>query len=156
MACMLFWSLLLYGVFHRYVVGVGTVTDTSMVPTLVEGNYFLINKYVYHLSRPRLGDIVVFRPHPQAEERYVKRVIGSEGQMLTIRSGQVYIDGERLSEPYAIGQTYPDLGPIRIQPGRYFVMGDNRLKSEDSRHFGSVLLQDIDGSIRPGHLFDFF
>ena len=154
-ACILFWSILMYFFFRQYVVSVGIVTDRSMLPTLQQEGYFLINKYIYHVSRPHRGDIVVLRQYHYAPDYYVKRVIGLSGEMLRITGGSVYINGQRLVEPYAVGKTFPDVGPLVIEKDTYFVMGDNRSDSQDSRHFGAVPLKNIDGKIKPGELFPF-
>lgn len=156
LAFILFWSLLLYFFCQRYVVSLGVVTDKSMLPTLPEGSYFLVNKYIYHVARPRRGDIVVIRGAAHESEEYVKRVIGLAGETLLIRAGAVYINGHRLIEPYAVGATFPDLGPLRLSKGMCFVMGDNRLRSEDSRAFGPVALRNLEGKISPGELFPFW
>ena len=155
LACILFWSILSFFFCQRYVVSVGVMTERSMLPTLVEGNYFLINTYIYHVARPKRGDIVVLRRGASFSEQYVKRVIGLAGEALLIRSGNVYINGHRLSEPYAAGNTFPDVGPYILPKDAYFVMGDNREESEDSRYFGAVALRDIEGQIKPGELFPF-
>ena len=76
MACMLFWSVLLYFAFQRYVIILGVISDRSMLPTLAEGQYFLVNKYIYHLSHPKRGDIIVLHWWVSPAEEYVKRVIG--------------------------------------------------------------------------------
>ena len=156
MACVLFWSILSYSFCQRYVISIGIVRETSMAPTLSDGDYFLVNKYLYHMIPPRRGDIVVLRRGAAEPSQYVKRVIGLGGETLLIRGGVVSIDGRRLDEPYAHGGTFPDLGPYWLQPERYFVMGDNRTDSHDSRHFGSVARRDIDGGIAPGKLFKFW
>lgn len=155
LAFILFWSILMYLFFQRYVVSAGIVTDTSMLQTLPEGGYYLVNKYIYHFARPERGDIVVLRRDRYASEQFVKRVIGLPGETLLIRSGDVYINGHRLTEPYAMGGTYPDLGPSPIEKDAYFVLGDNRSVSEDSRHYGAVPLHNIEGKIRPDRLFPF-
>ena len=156
MACILFWSILMYLFFAHYVVGLGIVTDRSMLPTVSDGDYYLVNKYIYHVTRPRRGDVVALHPDPLTEETYVKRVIGLSGETLRLHEGGVYIDGRLLEESYASGLTFPDLGPQRIEARSYFVMGDNRLKSFDSRAFGTVPLERIKGKIRPGKLFAFW
>ena len=156
MACLLFWSILLTFFFLQNVISVGIVTDRSMLPLLSDGEYVLINRYMYHFAHPRRGDIIVLHRRVIDPERYVKRVIGLEGEMLFIRSGSVYINGHRLEEPYVMGKTFPNLGPIWLHQGQYFVMGDNRIESLDSRYFGLVTLHDIEGRITPGELFSFF
>ena len=155
LAFLLFWSLLLYFFCQRYVVTMGIVTDRSMLPALAPGNYVLVNKYIYHVSRPKRGDIAVIRPRVQGSEEYVKRVIGLPGETVLIRSGHVYIDGRRLVEPYVLSPTLPDAGPYRLGKEQYFVLGDNRPESDDSRFFGPVELKDLEGKISPRELFRF-
>ena len=155
MALLLFWSVLLYIVFERYVVGLGVVVERSMLPTMTEGNYFFINKYIYRLHPPRRGDIVVLRHGELQEETYVKRIIGLEGDTVRMTRGQVYLNGHPLSEPYVLKQPYPDFGPHLVAPKTCFVMGDNRAESEDSRKFGDVPLDELQGRISPGTLFSF-
>lgn len=152
----LFGSLALTVAVQHVVIGVGIVTDKSMLPTLHAGEYFLINKYRYRVSRPRRGDIVVLRPRRYESEEYVKRVIALPGETLQFMGGRVYLNGAPLHEPYAVGQTWPDLGPLRIAPDTYYVLGDNRLNSEDSRRFGAVPRRNLAGKIKPGEWFPFW
>ncbi len=155
LAFLLSWSILMYFFIKAYVVSLGVVVDISMVPTLPEGGYYLVNKYIYHFTLPERGEIVVLRANADAPQEYVKRVIALAGETITIKSGRVYIDGRRLVEPYAVGPTFPDFGPYRIENDAYFVLGDNRRVSEDSRHFGPVPLKNIKGKIKPNELFPF-
>jgi signal peptidase I len=109
----------------------------------------------YELGSPRRGDIVVFNTPPAARTAcseggvYVKRLIGLPGETWREIDGRVYIDGKKLNEPY-IEETRRDsstLGPIRIPPGRYFMMGDNRNGSCDSRKWGTVPRGDLIGKV---------
>lgn len=153
LALILFWSVLTALFVYHFIVTTGIVTDRSMLPTLRSGDTFLVNKYIYLLTRPQRDDIVVLKPSPQSNDRYVKRVIAVEGETLHIHNGRVSINGKQLSEPYAAGYTSPDFGPYLLPAGTYFVMGDNRLNSLDSRHFGPVRRSRIEGKIKPGELF---
>ena len=153
LAYILFWSILLYFFFSRFVVGVGIVTDRSMYPTLHEGDYFLINKYLYRIRQPTRGEIVVLHPRAYDTDEYVKRVIALAGETLEIREGAVFINGDRLREPYAAGRTGPNLGPLIIRSDHCFVMGDNREDSFDSRRFGAVPRSNLQGKIKPGEWF---
>ena len=155
LAFILFWSILMYFFFSHYVISIGIVRETSMVPTLPEGGTYLVNKYVYYFTRPQREDIVVLRRDAHTSE-LVKRVIGLEGETVVVRGGHVYINGRRLEEPYALGDTYPDFGPHGIEKDTYFILGDNREESEDSRHFGPVPFRNIEGKIKPGMLFPFY
>ena len=74
-------------------------------------------------------------------------MVGLPGETLELRNGDVYINGEKLHEPFIQSKTYPNLGPIQLSEKGYFVMGDNRLESSDSRHFGEVLRENIKGRI---------
>ncbi len=134
----------------RYIADIAHVSSISMFPTLAQGNYFLVNKYIYHLHPPRRGDIIVFFP-PRFQPgpyRYVRRIIGLPNETLAIVNGRITINGIPLNEPYATGDSGPNYGPITVPENTYFVMGDNRMESEDSRTFGVVPLQRIDGKIQ--------
>jgi signal peptidase I len=155
LAFILFWSILMSYFTQGYVVTSGILIDRSMQPTLVKEGYYLINKYIYYFVNPERGDIVVFRRPPVASMGYVKRIVGLPGETLLIKSGEVYIDGRRLEEPYANGKTHPDLAPHSIAEGTYYVLGDNRWVREDSREFGPVPLKKIEGKIAPDKLFSF-
>ncbi|MBI3323247.1 MAG: signal peptidase I [Candidatus Omnitrophica bacterium] len=152
-ALILFGSVAMFFALQRYVIGAGIVTDVSMLPTLREGSYFLINKYIYHTRPPRRGEIVVFRKSPLETEYYVKRVVALEGEEVSLRAGRVRVNGRPLEEPYAHGPTYPDTDRLVIPKGSCFLLGDNRTDSEDSRHFGCVALERIEGKLTPDRLF---
>lgn len=146
-----------------YVVHPMTVPTPSMEPTILVGDRLLIDKFTYrnylskHLpltpaTRPERGDIVVFKFPEQPEILYVKRAIGLPGETLEFRNQTVYINGQPLEEDYAVYKStqsdngsfnhYPSnmrrdhYGPVSIPEGHYFMMGDNRDDSADSRYFG--------------------
>ena len=105
-----------------------------MYPTLEGGQYILINK----LGHPEQGDVIVFHsPTPRNPTRnFVKRVIGLPGHMVEIRRGDVYIDGVPLDEPHIKAQDNSNMEPMQLGEKEYFVLGDNRRASLDSRRFG--------------------
>jgi signal peptidase I len=155
MAFILFWSILIGYFVQGYVVNLGLVIDKSMHPTLTKEGYYLVNKYIYQFANPERGDIVVFKRTPDAAMLDAKRVIGLPGETVLIKSGDVYIDGHRLEEAYAVGKTHPDLGPHSVAEGTYYVLGDSRWVREDSREFGPLPLKKIEGKIAPDTLFPF-
>ncbi len=115
---------------------VSTVGD-SMRPVLKNGDVVLVNRIVYNASRPKRGDIIVFKPKGNENSHYyVKRVIGLPGETVEIIENHVYINGEKLSEDYET-TGISDVGVLteemRLAPDEYFVLGDDRENSEDSR-----------------------
>ncbi len=135
---------ILFGVFVAQPV---VVEGTSMLPQLHDGERLLVNKLIYykfqsvswgHIER---GDIVVFWYPDDPDKSYVKRVIGLPGETVEIRSGRVYIDGQELSESYLDtehNKSLPTIPSQKVKPHHYFVMGDNRDNSSDSRYWGLV------------------
>ena len=116
------------------------VEGTSMLPRLVDQDRLFINKFVYHFSAIERGDVIVFHYPRDPQKSYIKRVIAVSGDHLRIEQGQVYVNGQALKEPY-VPETYRDtrsLGAMVIPKDEYFVMGDHRSISSDSREFGPV------------------
>ena len=116
------------------------VEGTSMLPRLVDQDRLFINKFVYHFEAIERGDVVVFHYPRDPQKSYIKRIIAIPGDRLRIDEGRVYVNGKALSEPY-IPQEYRDtrsLDAMVIPPNEYYVMGDHRSISLDSREFGPV------------------
>ena len=121
--------------FFSFIVRLVDVVGNSMYPTLENGDKILVSNLFY---KPKQGDIVVFRKDEYREEPLVKRIIAVEGQTVDIdfNLGIVYVDGEALDEPYIAETTAnPEdfIGPVKVDEGCVFVMGDNRNASTDSR-----------------------
>lgn len=145
-----------------------TVEYSSMENTLFEGQQLMVN--IIGFNKPDRGDIIIFFPNEkmgnladsfkryidgyvelftgiEKHERYVKRVIGIEGDEIDIRNGAVYVNGNRQEEPYVKGITEPreyEL-PCTVGKDEIFVLGDNREVSEDSRAFGPISLDQVEG-----------
>ncbi len=116
------------------------VEGTSMAPLLSDQERIFINKFVYRFEPIERGDVVVFWYPLDRSKSFIKRVIGLPGETVEIRQGAVYVDGKLIAEPYVPSQ-YEDLsdfGPVTVKPDSYFVMGDHRISSNDSRVFGPV------------------
>ena len=113
------------------------VQGASMTPNFFSGDYVLVDKVSYHFRPLDRGEVIVFRNPENESEYFIKRVVGLPGKVVSISDGQVYIDGKMLKEGYlpseteSIGETDFILGP-----DEYFVMGDNRTQSRDSRSWG--------------------
>jgi signal peptidase I len=116
------------------------VEGTSMMPSLDDQERIFVNKFVYRLEPIERGDIVVFKYPRDPSKSYIKRVIGTAGDRIRIDGGQVYVNDEALDEDYvpaayADACSYPE---TVVPPHHYFVLGDHRSKSQDSRDFGPV------------------
>jgi signal peptidase I len=116
------------------------VEGTSMLPRLEDRDRIFINKFVYHFAAIEHGDVVVFRYPRDPEKSYIKRVIALPGDSIRIEHGRVILNGKPLREPY-VPSEYRDnrsMAEIIVPPDSYFMMGDHRSISSDSRDFGPV------------------
>jgi signal peptidase I len=125
------------------------IPTASMAPTLAVDDRVVIDKLSYRLREPRRGEIVVFRAPARADlagTDLIKRIVALPGERISVRSGRVVVDGKVLPERYLpAGRHSFDFLPYRVPEGSYFVMGDNRSVSNDSRIFGPVRRRDIVG-----------
>ncbi|MGI6542570.1 MAG: signal peptidase I [Limnochordia bacterium] len=110
-----------------------TVEGPSMLPTLHTGERLLIDKVTYRLRTPRRGEVIVFRYPADPEQYFIKRVIGLPGDTVVIRGGKVYVNDQCLEEDYVTSPILGEFGPYMVPEQSYFVLGDNRNNSEDSR-----------------------
>ena len=131
------------------------IPSGSMMDTLLIGDYIMVNRFVYAPRvfgwenallphRPiKRGDVVVFKQPDEPEVDFIKRIIGLPGDNIELREGYLYVNGERVEEPY-VEDNYRrldpkrNLGPVQVRPGHYFVLGDHRNQSADSRFWGQV------------------
>ncbi len=129
---------------------VARVDGMSMEPTLEDHDRLIVNKLVYELGEPRPGDIVMLYYPVNPEKMFVKRVIAREGDTVQIVDGRVYVDDRPLSDDYVppAFRSHDDWGPQVVQQGYYFVMGDHRNNSSDSRHWGPVPKKYIVGKVK--------
>jgi len=129
---------------------VARVDGLSMAPTLEDHDRLIVNKLVYELGEPRPGDIVMLYYPLNPEKMFVKRVIAKEGDAVRIVDGRVYVNDQPLHDDYVPNEfrSHDDWGPQIIQQGYYFVMGDHRNNSSDSRHWGPVPKKYIVGKVK--------
>ncbi len=140
------------------------IPSGSMLETLQIGDHLLVNKigyglkipflnkYVFTLDDPARGDIIVFEFPVDPSKDFIKRIVGAPGDVIEVRDKEVFRNGEKLDEPY-IQHTDPRIidgprdnkGPVTVPEGKYFVMGDNRDESHDSRFWGFVDKEKIKG-----------
>jgi signal peptidase I len=152
---------------QAYAVKPYRIPSGSMENTLMVGDRVFVNRFIYHFRSVHRGDIVVFREPGNGQDAgtvLIKRVVGLPGDKISLLNGFVYINGKRLSEPYVRPQRNPDgtyspeptlhfddgmpydlAAPYRVPAGTYFMMGDNRTDSGDSRQFGPMPSANIIG-----------
>ncbi len=116
------------------------VEGTSMMPQLKDQERIFINKFAYRLGTVERGDVVVFRYPGDPSKNYIKRIVGVPGDTVEIVRGVVMLNGEQLEEPYVPSQFRDErsMYPLTVPPDTYFVLGDHRNLSSDSRDFGVV------------------
>jgi signal peptidase I len=156
-------AILIVLAIKAWVVNPYRIPSSSMEPTLHCGkpqpgclarfsDRVLANRFIYHFRDPERGEIVVFNTPAAAKERcgaggtFVKRIIGLPGEVVRQRDGVIYIDGKRLREPYVKDRDF-ETGRWVVPPGHYFMMGDNRPQSCDSRRWGSVPRDNLIGPV---------
>ena len=160
-------ALLLALVLRAYVIEAFKIPSGSMIPTLLVGDHLLVNKLVYGFDlpfvddkvlvyrEPRLYDIIVFKYPKDPEKNFIKRVIGTGGDTLEVKSKKVYVNGEPVRDSFVQHTDFgvlpsrmskrDNFGPVTVPEGKVFVLGDNRDDSHDSRYWGFVDLNEIKG-----------
>ena len=145
-------GLLSYFAVSHFVLESVQVVGVSMVPTLHDSQQYLLNRWVYHFRAPRRTDVVVLKD-PEDKGFAVKRIIAAEGDRVELKAGKVYVNGVRLNEPYLLPNTptFPyftkNEQSVMLGKDQYFVLGDNRSNSADSRTYGPVSRRSILGLV---------
>ena len=129
---------------------VARVEGQSMAPTLADQDRLIVNKFAYRVGIPRRGDIVMLYYPINPDKSFVKRVIAEEGDTVKITDGRVYVNDVPMDDSFVPPEyrSHDDFGPQVIQEGYYFVMGDHRNNSSDSRHWGLVPKKYIIGKVQ--------
>ncbi len=149
LAWLLIFSLVSYHLVSRYVVTAVVVQGRSMMPTLRDGDRCILNRLSYHYREPQRDELVVIRD-PGHQDYAVKRIVGMPGETVEVKDGAVYLNGAQQQEPYLLPGTRTDC-PFSKQmyvvlgDHQYFVLGDNRGISEDSRTYGAIDRRQVVG-----------
>ncbi|OGC36216.1 signal peptidase I [candidate division WS6 bacterium RIFOXYC1_FULL_33_9] len=144
-------ALVLAIVLYLFIMTPHEVVGNSMYPTYKNGEFLMANKFTYKFAVPQRGDVIIFQYSDTQD--FIKRIIGIPGDEVMIKDGKIYINGEQLKESNYLdasvitnGGSYIHEGQtITVQEGEYFVCGDNRPNSSDSREFGPIAKEKIKG-----------
>ena len=133
-----------------YVVQPFIVEGSSMEPNFHDRQYIVIDKASYRFRQPSRGEVIVFHPPTELSQNYIKRIIGLPGEIIEIRDGDVFVNNIRLNEAYLGDSNHTtnegnQKEPVTLGPDEYFVMGDNRSHSSDSREWGVLSKSYIEG-----------
>lgn len=145
-------ALSIFVVIYLFLVQPHQVKGASMDPTFHDGEYILTDKISYRVNQPQRGDVIVFKAPRNPDFDYIKRIIAIPGDTVSISDGGVFVNGSKLDENYIKsetiilpGQYMKDNQQIKLNTDEYFVLGDNRSHSSDSRQWGTVPKKDITG-----------
>ena len=143
---------LVFGVVRPFIVEAFVIPSASMEPTLhgcpgCTDDRVLANKFIYDFTKPNRGDIIVFKSVTNPKEDLIKRVIGLPGDTIQVKNDVLFLNGKRQKESYISKDPgfQPPYGPEKVPKGHYFMMGDNRGNSYDSRYFGPLPAKNIEG-----------
>lgn len=149
--CLVAW------VISRFVAGIAIVPSSSMYPTIPNPCYILDDHLATEFNAPYEGEVVLFHWPDNPKKIFVKRLIGMPGDTIQIYGGHVYRNGKMLNEPYLTAPTEGDFGPYHVPAGHYFMLGDNRKISDDSRYWQhpyvarSAIIGRADFVVWPSH-----
>ncbi len=141
--------LVSFGIFlivYIFLIQPHRVKGESMFPTFVDGELLLTEKVSYRFSQPQRGDVVVFEAPVGHNIDFIKRIIGLPGEQISVQDGSIFINGKKLDEPYLNVESPGDMQKT-LGKNEYFVMGDNRPSSSDSRVFGPITEDKIQGRV---------
>ena len=161
------WALVITLVLRAFVIQAFRIPSESMKDTLLVGDFLFVNKFEYGakipfthirlpgLRQPKRGDVIVFQFPQDPSKDFIKRCVATGGETLEVHDKQVSVNGTALNEPYAVhsdpgirpaGSDYRDnYGPFTVPPGQFFMMGDNRDNSNDSRYWGTLEMDLVKG-----------
>ena len=140
-------AVILALIIRAFIVQAFWIPSGSMIPTLLEGDRVLVCKFEYLLRAPRRGDVFVFKYPRDPSMDYVKRLIALPGDVFEVRDGIVWINGEKVEEPYVRFHDTYNQKPLTVPEKSYVALGDNRPNSADSRYWGFVPEKNIVGPV---------
>lgn len=142
----------IFAAIYLFVAQFHKVSGNSMVPTFKSGDYLITEKVSYRFSTPKRGDIIVLKNPRDESEDFIKRIVALPGDTIKIENNSLFVNDQLIQENYLPSQTLTRSGAfltegttIKVGPNQYFVLGDNRSHSSDSREWGGVTKEEIVG-----------
>ncbi|MCX7845699.1 MAG: signal peptidase I [Dictyoglomaceae bacterium] len=139
------FAFILAFLIKSFILQISYIPTGSMIPTLNDGEAVLVVRIPYYFREPERGEIIVFKYPLDTSKEYVKRLIGLPGDTVEIKQGNVYVNGKLLEENYVKRKSDDNYGPVKVPKDSYFVLGDNRPVSVDSRYWGFVPKKNLVG-----------
>ena len=135
--------------FRLFVLEPHNVSGSSMDDTFKNGDYVIVDKLSYRFKNPEKGDVVVFNPPASVENksRFIKRIIATPGETIEVKGGDTFIDNKQVIENFVTYKSPRIATSTRLSDIQYFVMGDNRYVSYDSRYWGPIVKEEIQGRV---------
>ena len=144
----------IFALIYLFIAQPHKVSGLSMFPTFNDGDYILTDKVSYRFGSPKVGDVIVLKNPRNEEQDFIKRIIALPRDTIMVEGSSVYVNGQKLSEEYLVddistraGNFLQEGNEIKAGPNQYFVFGDNRNHSSDSREWGSVTKEEIVGRV---------
>ena len=146
-------ALVIFVIFYLFLFQPHQVKGKSMIPAFEDAEYLLTNKITYRFNNPQRGDIVIFKSPQNKKYDYIKRIIALPGEKISLKDGKIFINGSSLNESLYLPENIYTKGgnflaeekELEIPENQYFVVGDNRLNSSDSREWGYITMENIIG-----------
>lgn len=144
----------IFAIIYLFIAQPHKVSGTSMFPTFHDGDYILTDKLSYRFNPPKKGDVIVLKNPRNEEQDFIKRIIATPGDTLKVSSNFVFVNGQKLPETYlppgtptSGGSFLPEGAEVKAGSDQYFVFGDNREHSSDSREWGSLTKEEVVGKV---------
>lgn len=146
-------ALVIFVIFYLFLFQPHQVKGKSMFPAFENSEYLLTNKITYRFNIPQRGDIIIFKSPENKKYDYIKRIIALPGEKISLKDGKIFINGSKLNESaylseniYTKGSNFlPEGKELKVPKNQYFVIGDNRPNSSDSREWGYISIENIIG-----------
>jgi signal peptidase I len=138
-------ALIFFLFLQTFIVQGFVIEGACMEPALHSHEKIIVNKLLYRLKEPSVGDVVVFAYPLEPEKDFIKRVVGVPGDVIEISEGYLFRNGKKMAEPFVPEYVFGKYGPVKVPKGKLCVMGDNRNNSHDSRSWGLLDRSQVKG-----------